>query len=128
MLFARRFVSGPLTSGASLAPLLLMALVAGVNVLTCPPSTRCSPNALLPVMSLYAISAVAAEPRLYTPVALSLIPFQYVLVTAVLFKPEPDPAAPQSVAADGVLEFDPKELVVTPQVLSWMSSCRNVTD
>src|SRR5689334_11858600 len=78
-------------------------------------------------MSLYAISAVALRPRENIPVPFWLIPFQYASVTVVRFIPEPEPVEPQSMAAFGVLAFGPNALVVTPQVLSWMSLWRSVT-
>src|SRR5690349_3973011 len=128
MLFALRFVSGELRSGATLLALSLITFVAGENVRKCPLSRRFSPNELLPVMSLYAISAVPFEPRDSMPVPFWLMPFRYAAVTAVWLIPEPEPAEPQSMDAFGVLAFGPNALVVTPQVLSWTSLWRMVRD
>src|SRR3954451_5945395 len=89
-------------------------------------SSRRSPNELFPVMSFHAISLVDSEPRPKTPKPLSLIPLLTIVVTTVLLMPLAVVAAPQSVAATGVLAFVPTELVVTPQVLAWMLLLRSV--
>src|SRR5436190_19241167 len=78
-------------------------------------------------MSLYAISTNELPPRRNMPVPLSLIPFQYALVTAVLLMPPAEVAVPQSVTV-GVLAFGPNAPFETPQVLPWMSLWRSVTD